>query len=83
MNTPELLTCQEVLHLTGIRSRTTIWRRIQTGQFPSPVDLGAGRNRLDFLQRGAQMAEDGCGDVIGFGQAFLDLFFVLAQPADI
>lgn len=33
MNTPELLTCQEVLHLTGIRSRTTIWRRIQTGKF--------------------------------------------------
>ena len=45
MNTPELLTCQEVLHLTGIRSRTTIWRRIQTGKFPSPVDLGAGRIR--------------------------------------
>ena len=45
MPTPELLTCQEVLHLTGIRSRTTIWRRIQTGGFPSPVDLGAGRIR--------------------------------------
>jgi len=45
MNTPELLTCQEVMHLTGIRSRTTIWRRIQKGRFPSPVDLGAGRIR--------------------------------------
>ena len=45
MTTPELLTCQEVLHLTGIRSRTTIWRRVQTGKFPSPVDLGAGRIR--------------------------------------
>jgi prophage regulatory protein len=45
MKTPELLTCQEVMHLTGIRSRTTIWRRIQKGRFPSPVDLGAGRIR--------------------------------------
>jgi prophage regulatory protein len=45
MNTPDLLTCQEVMHLTGIRSRTTIWRRIQKGRFPSPVDLRAGRIR--------------------------------------
>ena len=45
MNPPELLTCQEVLRLTGIRSRSTIWRRIQNGQFPAPVDLGAGRIR--------------------------------------
>ena len=41
----ELLTCQEVMRLTGIRSRTTIWRRIQTGRFPSPVDIGSGRIR--------------------------------------
>lgn len=45
MNAPELLTCQEVMRLTGIRSRTTIWRRIQKGRFPAPVDLGAGRIR--------------------------------------
>lgn len=45
MSTPELLTCQEVLRLTGIRSRSTIWRRIQKGRFPAPVDLGAGRIR--------------------------------------
>jgi prophage regulatory protein len=45
MNAPQLLTCQEVLRLTGIRSRSTIWRRIQKGRFPAPVDLGAGRIR--------------------------------------
>lgn len=45
MNAPELLTCQEVMRLTGIRSRTMIWRRIQKGRFPAPVDLGAGRIR--------------------------------------
>jgi len=41
----ELLTCQEVMRLTGIRSRTTIWRRIQRGAFPAPLDFGAGRLR--------------------------------------
>lgn len=45
MTTNELLTCQEVMRLTGIRSRTTIWRRIQKGRFPHPVDIGAGRIR--------------------------------------
>lgn len=45
MTTNELLTCQEVMRLTGIRSRTTIWRRIQKGRFPYPVDIGAGRIR--------------------------------------
>ena len=45
MTTNELLTCQEVMRLTGIRSRTTIWRRIQKGRFPHPVDIGGGRIR--------------------------------------
>lgn len=41
----ELLTYQDVMRLTGIRSRTTIWRRVQAKEFPSPVDLGGGRIR--------------------------------------
>lgn len=45
MPLPELLTCSEVMKLTGIRSRTTIWRRVQSGNFPSPIDFGAGRIR--------------------------------------
>lgn len=45
MNEPELLTCVEVMRLTGIRSRTTVWRRIQRKSFPAPVDIGAGRIR--------------------------------------
>ena len=49
MNTPELLTCQEVLHLTGIRSRTTIWRRIQTGGLVGEV------KQLGFRRRGGRL----------------------------
>jgi len=41
----ELLTCAEVMRLTSIRSRTTVWRRIQQKAFPAPVDIGAGRIR--------------------------------------
>jgi prophage regulatory protein len=45
MSENELLTCAEVMRLTGIRSRTTVWRRIQSKAFPAPVDIGAGRIR--------------------------------------
>ncbi|MBS0482485.1 MAG: AlpA family phage regulatory protein [Sphingomonadaceae bacterium] len=45
MTIQELLTCQEVMQLTGIRSRTTIWRRVQRGSFPAPLDFGFGRLR--------------------------------------
>lgn len=45
MNTPQLLTYQEVLRLTGIRSRATIWRHIRKGSFPHPVNIGPGRLR--------------------------------------
>jgi prophage regulatory protein len=45
MSVPELLTCQDVMKITGIRSRTTIWRRVQAGNFPLPIDFGAGRIR--------------------------------------
>jgi len=40
-----LLTCTEVMRLVGVKSRTTIWRRIQNNTFPEPVDIGAGRIR--------------------------------------
>ena len=45
MSNIELLTCHEVMRLTGIRSRTTIWRRIRKGVFPHPIDIGSGRIR--------------------------------------
>lgn len=41
----ELLTCQDVMRLTSIRSRTTVWRRVRNGDFPSPIDIGNGRIR--------------------------------------
>ena len=45
MSNTELITCQEVLRLTGIRSRSTIWRKMRKGAFPHPVDIGGGRIR--------------------------------------
>ena len=33
------------MRLTGIRSRTTIWRRINKGTFPNPVEIGFGQIR--------------------------------------
>ncbi|ABC62227.1 AlpA family phage regulatory protein [Citromicrobium bathyomarinum] len=45
MQQSELLSCQDVMRLTGIRSRATIWRRIKKGTFPNPVDIGSGRIR--------------------------------------
>lgn len=45
MQQSELLSCQDVMRLTGIRSRTTIWRRINKGTFPNPVEIGFGQIR--------------------------------------
>ncbi|MEL6877267.1 MAG: AlpA family phage regulatory protein [Pseudomonadota bacterium] len=45
MELGNLLTCKEVMRLAGIRSRTTIWRRIRRGSFPNPIDIGGGRIR--------------------------------------
>lgn len=45
MKEAELLTCQDVMRLTSIRSRTTVWRRVCKGDFPSPIDIGNGRIR--------------------------------------
>jgi prophage regulatory protein len=35
-----LLTCKEIQTLTGIKSRSTIWRRVKLGTFPAPVRMG-------------------------------------------
>jgi prophage regulatory protein len=35
-----LLTCKEIQNLTGIKSRSTIWRRVKQGTFPAPVRMG-------------------------------------------
>jgi len=36
----KILRFREVQHLSGNLSRTTIWRKIRSGQFPAPVQLG-------------------------------------------
>lgn len=38
-DTVELISAKEVLRLTGYKSRTTIWRRVKAGDFPSPIAL--------------------------------------------
>ncbi len=43
IQTKIILRMNDVLTLTGIRSRTTIWRRLRSGTFPDPVDLGGGQ----------------------------------------
>ena len=37
-----LLTQREVLALVGYRSRTSLWRKIQQGNFPAPLKLPRG-----------------------------------------
>lgn len=41
-----LLTYAEVLKLTGIRSRSTIFERVQRGEFPAPLKLSPGYVRF-------------------------------------
>ena len=35
----KLLTAKEVLVMTGYKSRTTLWRRVKSGEFPAPIAL--------------------------------------------
>lgn len=35
----KLITAQQVLELTGYRSRTTLWRKVRANVFPPPVKL--------------------------------------------
>ena len=41
----KLLTTKEVLVMTGYKSRTTLWRRVKSGEFPAPIALSANATR--------------------------------------
>lgn len=43
--TTKLMTVKEVLKVTGYKSRTTLWRRVKAGDFPSPIALSAHATR--------------------------------------
>jgi len=43
-----ILRFAEVLALTGFKSRTTIWRKLKSGDFPDPIDLGG--DQIGWLQ---------------------------------
>lgn len=34
-----LLTANQVLHVTGYKSRTTLWRKVRAELFPAPIKL--------------------------------------------
>lgn len=40
-----LLTSAEVLKITGYKSRSTIWRKVKAGEFPTPVSLSTQATR--------------------------------------
>ena len=40
----QILRIGEILAMTGL-SKTTLWRRIQAGEFPAPVRLGGYHSR--------------------------------------
>ena len=40
----------EVLHLTGIRSPSTIYDLIKTGDFPAPYEITRGRKGWSFAE---------------------------------
>jgi prophage regulatory protein len=44
-NRDQLLTVTDVLHVTGFKSRTTLYRRARDGGFPCPCHIGAGKIR--------------------------------------
>ena len=41
----KLMTVKEVLIATGYKSRTTLWRRVRSGQFPKPIALSTHATR--------------------------------------
>jgi prophage regulatory protein len=41
----QLLTVTDVLNVTGFKSRTTLYRRARSGDFPCPRNIGAGKIR--------------------------------------
>ena len=40
-----LLTTYDVLRVTGFKSRTTLYRRARSGDFPCPRHIGSGKIR--------------------------------------
>ena len=47
----EILRVKSVLAATGL-SRTTLWRRIRSGDFPRPLRLGGAKITLRRMARG-------------------------------
>ena len=56
-NMERILRLPEILEITGV-SNATIWRWVNSGDFPAPVKLGGPPDALDWLalQRGAGVA---------------------------
>ena len=44
LKTPAILRTKDVLNVVGI-ARTTLWRRVKSGDFPQPVRLGGAGSR--------------------------------------
>ncbi|MEO0412179.1 MAG: AlpA family phage regulatory protein [Pseudomonadota bacterium] len=45
----QLLTAKDVMTATGIRARSTLWRKCKAREFPAPVEIGS--NRIRWLSR--------------------------------
>ena len=46
----KLVSTKEVLHLTSIRCRSSLWRAVKDGKFPAPKRLGANRNCWELAE---------------------------------
>ena len=47
---PQILRTADVITATGL-SRTTLWRRVKTGDFPPPIRLGGPESRAAGWRR--------------------------------
>ncbi len=45
-NRDQLLTVSDVLNVTGFKSRTTLYRRARSGDFPCPCSIGVNGGRI-------------------------------------
>lgn len=46
----KLVSTKEVLQLTSIRCRSSLWRAVKDGKFPAPKRLGANRNCWELAE---------------------------------
>jgi predicted DNA-binding transcriptional regulator AlpA len=46
----KLVSTKEVLILTSIRCRSSLWRAVKDGKFPAPKRLGANRNCWELAE---------------------------------